>query len=260
MPETGDTGSTFSLAGKVALVTGASSGLGKRFALTLARAGADVVLAARRTDRLEALAKEIEGLGRTAYVVALDVVDMASIEEAVSHAVKLTGKIDILVNNAGVAVTEPALDHTEENWDFVLDTNLKGAFFVAQTVAKHMAETGGGSIINIASILAERVLKQLVSYAAAKAGLVQATKAMALEWSRYGIRVNAIAPGYIITEINRDFLTGEGGDKMRKGVPMRRFGEEHDLDGPLLLLASDASAYMTGSLITVDGGHVLSVP
>ncbi|WP_425404912.1 glucose 1-dehydrogenase [Hwanghaeella sp.] len=260
MAETGGIGGRFSLTGKVALVTGASSGLGKRFAVTLADAGADVVLAARRTDRLEALAKEIEALGRTAHVVAMDVVDTASIEAAVNEAVEKAGKIDILVNNAGVAVTEPALEQSEENWDFVVDTNLKGAFFVAQAVAKKMAETGGGSIINIASILAERVLKQLVSYAAAKAGLVQATKAMALEWSRYGIRVNAIAPGYIITEINRDFLTGEGGDKMRKGVPMRRFGEEQDLDGPLLLLASDASAYMTGSLITVDGGHVLSVP
>ena len=261
MPEPVDIGGTFSLAGKTALVTGASSGLGKRFATTLARAGADVILAARRTDRLEALAREIEGLGRKAHVVALDVVDRTSIEEAVKQAIEKGGKIDILVNNAGVAVTEPALEQTEENWDFVVDTNLKGAFFVAQAVAKHMAASGnGGSIINIASILAERVLKQLVSYAAAKAGLVQATKAMALEWARYDIRVNAIAPGYIITEINRDFLTGEGGEKMRKGVPMRRFGEEHDLDGPLLLLASDASRYMTGSLITVDGGHVLSVP
>lgn len=260
MPETGTNGTMFSLNGKTALVTGASSGLGKRFALTLAVAGADIVLAARRTDRLEALAKEIEDLGRNAYVVALDVTDNVSIQEAVSQAAELSGKIDILVNNAGVAVTEPALEQTEENWDFVLDTNLKGAFFVAQTVAQHMAANGGGSIINIASILAERVLKQLVSYAAAKAGLVQATKAMALEWARYDIRVNAIAPGYIITEINRDFLTGEGGEKMRKGVPMRRFGEEHDLDGPLLLLAADASRYMTGSLITVDGGHVLSVP
>lgn len=260
MPETGDIGSTFSLHGRTALVTGASSGLGKRFAMTLARAGADVILAARRTERLETLAAEIEGEGRKAHVVALDVVDTASIEQAVKQAAGLAGKIDILVNNAGVAVTEPALEHTEENWDFVVDTNLKGAFFVAQAVARHMAENGGGSIVNIASILAERVLKQLVSYAAAKAGLVQATKAMALEWARYDIRVNAIAPGYIITEINRDFLTGEGGDKMRKGVPMRRFGEEHDLDGPLLLLASDASRFMTGSLITVDGGYVLSIP
>lgn len=260
MERTGDPGSMFSLAGKTALVTGASSGLGKRFALTLAKAGADVVLAARRTDRLEALAKEIERLGRKAHVIAMDVVDTSAIEAGVGEAIRMAGRIDILVNNAGVAVTEPALEHTEENWDFVVDTNLKGAFFVAQTVAKHMAEQGGGSIINIASILAERVLKQLVSYAAAKAGLVQATKAMALEWARYGIRINAIAPGYIITEINHDFLTGEGGEKMKKGVPMRRFGQEYDLDGPLLLLASDASGYMTGSLITVDGGHVLSVP
>ncbi len=250
----------FSLSGKTALVTGASSGLGRRFALTLAKAGADVVLAARRTDKLNELAGEVAGLGRRAEAVAMDVTDLDSIGQAVQMAHRNMGRIDILVNNAGVAVTKSAFDHGEEDWDFVVDTNLKGAFFVAQTVAKTMAEDGGGSIVNIASILGERVLKQLSSYAAAKAGLVQVTKTMALEWARYNIRVNAIAPGYIITEINRDFLTGEGGDKMRKGVPLRRFGEESDLDGPLLLLAGGASGFMTGSVLTGDGGHVLSVP
>lgn len=255
-----DASALFSLSGKVALVTGASSGLGRRFALTLAQAGADVVLAARRTDKLEELAGEIAALGQRAEAVSMDVTDHTSIQSAVQTATGTLGGIDILINNAGVAVTKLALDHDEEDWDFVVDTNLKGAFFVAQTVAKAMMENGGGSIVNVASILGERVLKQLVSYAAAKAGLVQATKAMALEWARYGIRVNAIAPGYIITEINRDFLTGDGGEKMRKGVPMRRFGEESDLDGPLLLLAGDGSKFMTGSVLTVDGGHVLSVP
>jgi len=260
MTAAADLSDLFSLSGQTALVTGASSGLGRRFALTLAAAGADVVLAARRTDKLNELAGEIAGLGRRAEAVAMDVTDLSSIETAVHTAHRNMGRIDILVNNAGVAVTKSALDHTEEDWDFVIDTNLKGAFFVAQTVAKTMAEDGGGSIINIASILGERVLKQLASYAAAKAGLVQATKSMALEWARHNIRVNAVAPGYIITEINRDFLTGAGGEKMRKGVPMRRFGEESDLDGPLLLLASGASGFMTGSVLTVDGGHVLSVP
>ena len=253
-------GALFSLTGKTALVTGASSGLGRHFARTLARAGADVVLAARRTDKLNELAGEIAGLGQRAEAVAMDVTDLASIEKGVAEAVRGMGRIDILINNAGIAVTKSALDHSEADWDSVVDTNLKGAMFVAQATARSMAETGGGSIVNIASILGERVLKNLVSYAAAKAGLVQASKAMALEWARHGVRVNVLSPGYIATDINRGFLESDGGVKLMKGIPMRRFGAESDLDGPLLLLASDASAFMTGSVMTVDGGHVLSVP
>ncbi len=253
--------SLFSLEGKTALVTGASSGLGRRFATCLSDAGANVILAARRTDKLDALAEDLRSKGGTAIAVAMDVTDQSSIETAVKTGWDEMGRIDILVNNAGVAVTKTALDHEEKDWDFVMDTNLKGAFFAARAVANRQAtDQQGGTIINIASILGERVLKQLVSYAAAKAGLVQMTKALALEWARYDIRVNAIAPGYIITEINRDFLTGHSGDKMRMGVPMRKFGEESDLDGPLLLLAGEGSRLMTGTVLTVDGGHVLSIP
>ncbi len=246
------------LSGKTALVTGASSGLGAHFARVLAAAGADVGLAARRVDKLAQLAEELEGMGVRAEAAPMDVTDLSSIEPAVLAIEESLDRVDILVNNAGVAETKSVLDHTEADWDFVLDTNLKGAFFVAQTVAKRMVEDGkGGAIVNIASILSERVLKQLSSYAAAKAGLAQATKAMALELARYSIRVNALAPGYIATDINRDFLAGEAGEAMRRGVPMRRFGELSDLDGPLLLLAGAGGSFMTGAVVTVDGGHVL---
>jgi len=251
----------FDLTGKVALVTGASSGLGRRFAYTLAEAGADVIVAARRAERLHELAGEIAGLGRRGEAVSLDVSDPASIDATIATAWDSMGRVDILVNNAGVALTKPFLEQTVEDWDLVLDTNLKGAFLVAQATARRMVDAGeGGNIVNIASIIAQRVEKQLVGYAASKAGLVQVTKTMALELARHGIRVNALAPGYVVTEINRDFLEGEAGEKMKRGVPMRRFGQVEDLDGPLLLLASDASRYMTGSVVTVDGGHTLSLP
>lgn len=250
----------FDLTGKVALVTGASSGLGRQFALTLAEAGADVVVAARRAERLHELAGEIAGHGRRGEALSLDVSDPASIAAATATAWSTMGRIDILVNNAGVALTKPFLEQTVEDWDFVLDTNLKGAFLVAQAVARRMVEDGrGGNIVNIASIIAQRVEKQLVAYAASKAGLVQVTKTMALELARHDIRVNAIAPGYVITEINKDFLESEAGEKMKRGVPMRRFGAVEDLDGPLLLLAGDGSRFMTGSVVTVDGGHTLAL-
>lgn len=246
---------TLSLAGRAAFVTGASSGFGAHFARILARSGARVVAGARRVATIERLAGEINAEGGDARAVVLDVRDLGSIRAAVQAA----GPIDILVNNAGVGVTKPVLEQTSEDWSFVVDTNLRGAFFMAQEVAGKMRERGaGGSIINIASILGVRQGGQVATYAISKAGMIQMTKQLALELARYNIRVNALAPGYFGTDINADFFATEAGRAMLKRVPMRRLGELSDLDGPLLLLASDASRFMTGSVIEVDGGHLLS--
>jgi NAD(P)-dependent dehydrogenase (short-subunit alcohol dehydrogenase family) len=242
----------------VALVTGASQGLGRRFAEVLAGHGAAVGLAARQVDRLRAIEESIRGRGRQAASVALDVGDLGAIEKAVDAIEAALGPLDVLVNNAGVAVTKAVLDQTEADWDQVVGTNLKGAFFVARAAARRMAERGGGSIINIASVLSYDVVGHLAPYAASKGGLLQVTRAMALELARSRVRVNAIAPGYIETEINREFLATEVGQRMLRKVPQRRFGQPEDLDGALLLLASDASRYMTGSVITVDGGFLLT--
>ncbi len=249
----------FDVRGKVALVTGASSGLGENFARTLASRGAVVVAAARRADRLESLVAEIRAAGGTAHAVSLDVVDATSVEAAVRRSVELAGPLDILVNNAGVADTRAAVDVTEADWRRVLDTNLDGAWRMAQAVAKTMIADGRpGCIVNIASILGLRQATHLVAYAAAKAALVQVTKSLALEWARHGIRVNAIAPGYILTEMNRDFFQSEAGQAVTKRVPQRRIGSPRDLDGALLLLASEAGAFMTGAVVVVDGGHVVN--
>jgi NAD(P)-dependent dehydrogenase (short-subunit alcohol dehydrogenase family) len=247
------------LAGRVALVTGASSGLGRHFARLLARHGARVAIAARRTDALATLAAEIAADGGTADPVALDVRDPASVSAAVAAATAKAGGLDIVVNNAGVAMTKPALSTTEDDWRLVLDTNLDGAFRVARSCAQAMADAKrGGVIVNIASILGMRVAKQLPAYIAAKAALLKLSEAMALEWAAYGIRVNALAPGYIETELNRDFLRSPAGESLGKRVALRRFGTPSDLDGPLLLLVSPAGGYITGATLTVDGGHTLA--
>lgn len=250
----------FRLDGKVALVTGASSGLGWHFARRLAEAGAAVAITARRLDRLEELAAEINGAGGRALPVALDVTDPASVAQAVAAAEAGLGPIDILINNSGIG-GPPALATAleAEDWDAVLDTNLKGAWLVARSVARSMMAGGRpGSIVNIASVLGLRVAIGVVPYAVSKAGLVQLTQAMALELARYGIRVNAIAPGYIMTDISREFLDSTSGQKMIQRIPQRRVGEAGELDGALLLLASEASRYMTGAVIPVDGGHLVS--
>lgn len=249
----------FDLTGKAAIVTGASSGLGRHFAVTLARHGAKVALMGRRIELLRELAREIEGFDGRAVPIGADVARAESVREAVAAAETELGPIGILVNNAGVAIAKAVLDISEKDWDQIIDVNLRGAWFMAQEVAKHMVRLGhGGSIVNIASITAFRVAGQLSAYAATKAALVQLTNSMALELARYKIRVNAIAPGYIETDINRDFFASAAGQAMIKRVPQRRLGAPEDLDGALLLLASDASSYMTGSTIVVDGGHLHS--
>jgi NAD(P)-dependent dehydrogenase (short-subunit alcohol dehydrogenase family) len=249
----------FSVAGKVALVTGASSGFGQHFAKVLAREGAKVGLAARRLDALEAVAQEIREAGGVAAVTKLDVADIASISDAVANIERELGRIDVLVNNSGTTVVKPVLEQTEKDWDAVVDVNLKGAFFVATEVARRMRDdNGGGSIINIESILSFRQSGHIPGYVASKAGLTQLTKSLALELARYNIRVNGIAPGYFATDINRDYLASEAGITMIKRIPQRRAGDIGDLEGPLLLLASDASRYMTGTTLVVDGGHLVS--
>jgi NAD(P)-dependent dehydrogenase (short-subunit alcohol dehydrogenase family) len=249
--------SRFALTDKVAVVTGASSGLGAHFAQVLADAGARVVLAARREDRLEALAKKL-GAER-ALPVAMDVADMASIDRALDKAEAHFGSLDVLINNAGIARTERFLEITTEAWDQTLDVNLSGVFRVGQAVARRMAKAGnGGNIINIASLLAYVVQPTQAAYASTKAAVVHLTKSMALELAREKIRVNGIAPGYFVTDMNRAFFEGERGQALAKMLFPRRTGELNELDGPLLLLASDASSYMTGTTITVDGGTCLA--
>ena len=244
---------------RVVLVTGASSGLGRHFAQLSARHGATVVAAARREAELASLVADITVGGGRAHAVALDVRDPAGVVRAVDDALAAAGRVDVLVNNAGVTRTRPALQTDEEAWRSVIDTNLDGAFRVARAVAQAMADGGrGGAIVNVASILALRVAKQVAAYVAAKAGLLRLTEALALEWAVHGIRVNALAPGYVETDLNRDFLRSAAGESLGKRVPMRRFGTPADLDGALLLLASDAGRYITGATITVDGGHALA--
>ena len=249
------------LEGQNAIVTGASSGLGRQFSLTLARAGAKVAVAARRTRRLEKLAKEIAAFDEHALPVVLDVTDEESIKAAVACAEEELGAITILVNNAGVAKTNRALDHEAADWDAVIQTNLTGAWRMATETAHHMVKFGHpGTIINVASVLGERVMVGDAIYAISKAGIIQMTRALALEFARHDIRVNAISPGFFETDLNRTFLDSAAGRTMAEKIPMRRVGRAEELDDVLLLLAGAGSRYMTGSVLTVDGGHTLALP
>jgi NAD(P)-dependent dehydrogenase (short-subunit alcohol dehydrogenase family) len=246
--------------GKIALITGASSGLGARFAKVLAQAGAQVVLASRRVERLKELRAEIEAGGGAAHVVALDVTDYGSIKSAIAHAETEAGPIDILVNNSGVSTTQRLVDVTPEDYAFVMDTNQRGAFFVAQEAAKRMIARVKGDpkkqhrIINIASVAGLRVLPQIGIYCMSKAAVVHMTKSMAVEWGRYGINVNAICPGYISTEINEAHFETEQGRTLINMLPRKRLGQPEDLDGLLLLLASEESRFINGAIITADDG------
>jgi NAD(P)-dependent dehydrogenase (short-subunit alcohol dehydrogenase family) len=250
----------FDLQGKVALVTGASSGLGVRFARCLAENGAAVALVARRTDRLKALAAKIEGAGGKAVAIEADVRDRASMQKAFDAAEQAFGTVTILVNNAGVAHSGRAVEMSEEEWRRILSTNLDAVFYWAQEAARRMLAAGKtGAIVNIASVLGLGVAKGVVAYATAKAGVIQMTKALALELAFKGVRVNAIAPGWIVTELNREYLSTEAGAALKREIPVGRFGEERDLDGPLLLLVSDAGRFVTGATIVADGGQSVAL-
>lgn len=248
----------FRLDGRLALVTGASSGLGEHFAVVLASAGARVALAARRVDRLEGVVARIQALGGEARALALDVTDAQSVRDGLDRLLPW-GVPDVLVNNAGVTVTRPLLEQSEADFDQVMDTNLKGHWLVATETARRLVAAGaGGSIVNVASILGQRVAGGVAPYAMSKAAVIQSTKAMALELARHRIRVNALLPGYVETDLNREFLASEAGQKLRARIPSRRFGQLSDLSGPLLLLASDAGAAMSGAALAVDGAHLVS--
>ena len=247
----------FSLDGKTVLVTGASSGLGRQFAKTLAAAGANVVAVARRRERLDELCNEITAAGGRALGLRADVTDVRAVRRAFDEAERQFGVVSVVINNAGISRPAPLRSTSEEDWDAVIEANLKAVWLVATEASRRMVNKNqGGSIINIASILAFGAAKALGPYMASKAGVVQLTRSMALEWAGDNIRVNAIAPGYFPTEMTGNFFSTPKGLEMIARIPQRRIGDPTDLDGPLLLLASDASSYMTGSVVTVDGGHL----
>jgi NAD(P)-dependent dehydrogenase (short-subunit alcohol dehydrogenase family) len=249
----------FDVSKEIILVTGASQGLGRQFARVLSAHGAAVALAARQTAKLKSLEDEIRAKGGRAVAVQMDVTDTASIAGAIDAAEDALGPVSVLVNNAGIAIEKLAVDQTEADWDSVINANLKGAYFTATELARRMiARKQQGNIVNIASVLGAGVMKYLAPYTISKAGIIQATKAMALELAGNRIRVNALAPGYIDTEMNHDFWSTPSGEKLAKRIPQRRIGAESDLDGAILLLASNASRYMTGSVVTVDGGFLLT--
>ena len=253
-----DINQLFRLDNKTAFVTGASSGIGKHCALLLAQAGAKVAVASRRIDQLQAVVDQIAQLGGQAKSFELDVTNKKSVVKCFDEMMAWSLPT-IVINNAGMSVNRKLLDQTEEDWDRVIDTNLKGSWLVATEAARRMvAANTSGSIINIASILGERVIGGVAPYVISKAGVIQSTKVMALELARNQIRVNALLPGYVITDLNRDFLLSEAGQKILARIPSRRFNNLDDLNGALLLLASDASSAMTGATIAVDSGHLIN--
>ncbi|MBI1181937.1 MAG: SDR family NAD(P)-dependent oxidoreductase [Alphaproteobacteria bacterium] len=249
---------SFDLSGKVCFITGTTSGLGRQFALCMSEAGAKVVITGRRKERLEALAEEIRAAGGTAHPIAFDVTDLDAAAAAVTEAEEKVGPIWCLVNNSGVTIMKAAQKHTQDDYDAVMDTNLRAPFYLSQEVAKRMIDRGApGRIINISSMHADVELKGGITYCMSKAAVAMMTQCMALEWARYGIRVNALCPGYIRTEINSEYYDSEKGQQDIKGWPMRRIGKDTDLNGMLLLLASEAGDFVTGSALKIDDGQSL---
>ncbi|MHC2467742.1 SDR family NAD(P)-dependent oxidoreductase [Bradyrhizobium embrapense] len=249
----------FDVSKEIILITGASQGLGRQFARVLAAHGAAVVLAARQTAKLKSLADEIKAKGGRAAAVQMDVADISGIAKALDAAEAALGPVSVLINNAGIAIEKLSTEQTEADWDAVVNANLKGACFLATELARRMIlRKQPGNIVNVASVLGQGVLKAVSPYAISKAGMIQGTKAMALELAGNNIRVNALAPGYIDTEMNHDFWSTPAGERLAKRIPQRRVGAESDLDGAIMLLASNASRYMTGTVVTVDGGFLLN--
>ncbi|MCC8978184.1 SDR family NAD(P)-dependent oxidoreductase [Bradyrhizobium acaciae] len=249
----------FDVSKEIILITGASQGLGRQFARVLAAHGAAVVLAARQTAKLKSLADEIKAKGGRAAAVQMDVADISGIAKALDAAEAALGPVSVLINNAGIAIEKLSTEQTEADWDAVINANLKGAYFLATELARRMIlRKQPGNIVNVASVLGQGVLKAVSPYAISKAGMIQGTKAMALELAGNNIRVNALAPGYIDTEMNHDFWSTPAGERLAKRIPQRRVGAESDLDGAIMLLASNASRYMTGTVVTVDGGFLLN--
>ena len=245
----------FDLSNKTAIVTGASSGLGWRFSELLGKSGVRVVIGARRRERLQRLVQHLASIDCQAHAIVLDVTDPASVADFFSRCQEMDITGDILINNAGVAVTKTTIEQTEADWNAVMDTNLKGAWLMSKELVRRKQDNVRCNIINIASVLGFRGSGYLAPYCASKAGLINLTRSLAIELSKYNVRVNAIAPGYIETDMNRDFLRSSASDAIRKRIPLREFGKPEDLDGAILYLCSDASRYVNGAVLAVDGGH-----
>lgn len=246
------------LEGQTAVVTGASSGMGRHFATILARRGAKVAICARRPDLLESLAAEIAAFDGRALPISVDVTDAKAVDDALNIAETELGPIKLLVNNAGATVAKPVFEQTEDDWDRVVDTNLKGVWLFAQGAARRMKDSGGGNIINVGSILGISIAGMVPGYSASKAGVMHLTRVLAFDLARYNIRVNTIAPGYVLTDLSREFMTGDLGERTLKRIPQRHFVDLEDLDGPFLMLVSEASRRMTGATIVIDGGHTVT--
>jgi len=247
----------FDLTGRVALVTGGSKGLGRAIADALARAGADVAIASRTQGPLDAAAAELRQHGRRVAAVAADVTDEASVRDLVRQVVEQCGPIDILVNNAGIGDTQPVVEMDAAHWDQILNVNLRGPMLCCKHVGRHMIARNRGKVINVASVMATHVARYMSAYSASKAAIVQFTRTVALEWIRYNIQVNALCPGYFLTDMNAEFFASERGRAFVAALPIRRLGETRELDGAAVFLASDATSYVTGTTLYVDGGHSL---
>ncbi|MDJ0955740.1 MAG: glucose 1-dehydrogenase [Arenicellales bacterium] len=245
----------FDLSNKTAIITGASSGLGWRFSELLAKSGARLVIAARRTERLQELVRHLANVGGQVHAITLDVTDSDSITDFFDQCQAMDIASEILINNAGIAITKTTIEQTEADWNRVVDTNLKGAWLMSRELVRRKQEDARCNIVNVASVLGFRGTSHLTSYCASKAGLINLTRSLAVELAKFNVRVNAIAPGYIETDMNRDFLRSSASDPIRKRIPLRQFGKPEDLDGAILYLCSDASRYVNGAVITVDGGH-----